>query len=81
MNFNEDFEYYLQKKFEELELDYPHTVTDIVRHTDVNYIIPLKSELFVMTKLLKEVAATLRNGGYDDNTVFGKLYLKLQQYD
>lgn len=81
MNFKEDFEYYLQKKFEELELDYPNTVTDIVRHTDVNYIIPLKSELFVMTKLLKDVAVTIRNGGYDDNTVFGKLYLKLKQYD
>lgn len=81
MNFKEDFEYYLQCKFEDLEIEAPHTIEEIVRHTDINYIIPLKSELFVSKsatnqykKLLNKVYLSLRNAGHSDQDELGKLY-------
>lgn len=58
MNFKEDFEYYLQKKFNELELDYPYTIEEIVRHVDINYIIPLQAECFKLNKSINDLLET-----------------------
>ena len=55
MNFKEDFEYYLTKKFEDLEIEAPYTIQEIVRHIEINYIIPLQSECFCLKQELNKI--------------------------
>ena len=53
-------------------------IAEILRYIEINEMVPIKSELFTKTKLLKEIQASLRNGGYSDNSEFGKLYTKIE---
>lgn len=46
---------------------------DIIRFIDLETI-PLKAMLFKQSQLLKKINTSLRNGGYDPTSEFGKLF-------
>jgi hypothetical protein len=45
------------------------------------YLAGYKASSNQMNALLKEIAISLRNGGYGDDTEFGRLYKKLQSFE
>ena len=61
MNFKEDFEYYLTKEFDAANVSNSFLVEQIVRHIEVNYIIPLRSECFTLQQELNKIKKQSKN--------------------